>query len=106
MPSYEDALEDFEGLNTQVLGISVDSVPSHEAWQKSLGGITYPLLSDFHPQGSVTDAYGVRHEKGMSERALFIVDKEGTIQFIDVHPIDKLPENEEILTELAKLENR
>jgi alkyl hydroperoxide reductase subunit AhpC len=106
MPSYEDALEDFEGLNTQVLGISVDSIPSHEAWQKSLGGITYPLLSDFNPQGAVTDAYGVRHEKGMSERALFIVDKEGIIRFIDVHPISELPENDEIFNELAKLENK
>ncbi len=106
MPSYEDALEDFEGLNTQVLGISVDSIPSHEAWEKSVGGITYPLLSDFYPQGAVTDAYGVRHEKGMSERALLIIDKEGIIRFIDVHPIKELPENEEILTELAKLENR
>jgi peroxiredoxin len=106
MPSYEDALEQFEGLNTQVLGISVDSVPSHEAWQKSLGGITYPLLSDFNPQGKVTDEYGVRHEKGMSERALFIIDKEGTIRFIDVHPIDKLPECEEILSELKKIENK
>lgn len=106
MPSYEDDLDEFEGLNTQVLGISVDSVPSHEAWQKSVGGISYPLLSDFYPQGKVTDLYGVRHVNGMSERALFVIDKEGIIQFIDVHPIGELPENEEILEVLRKLENK
>lgn len=106
MPSYEDDLDEFEGLNTQVLGISVDSVPSHEAWQKSLGGITYPLCSDFYPHGEVAERYGVLREEGMSERALFVIDKQGIIQFIDVHPIDQLPENEEILDVLRKLENQ
>jgi alkyl hydroperoxide reductase subunit AhpC len=51
MPSYEDDLPRFEEFDTQVLGISVDSVDSHEAWQNSLGGISYPLLSDFYPHG-------------------------------------------------------
>lgn len=103
MPSYEDDLERFEGMNTQVLGISVDSIPSHEAWQKSIGGITYPLLADFYPHGSVAEKYGVLREQGMSERALFVIDKDGVIRFIDVHPIDKLPENEEIFGVLEKL---
>lgn len=106
MPSYEDDLDEFEGLNTQVLGISVDSIPSHEAWQKSLGGITYPLCSDFYPHGEVAERYGVLKEEGMSERALFVIDKEGIIRFIDVHPIDQLPDNEEIFEVLRKLENQ
>ena len=58
MPSYEADLGRFEGADTQVLGISVDSIPSHVAWAKSLGGITYPLLSDFEPKGAVAKAYG------------------------------------------------
>lgn len=103
MPSYEDDLDRFEGLNTQVLGISVDSIPSHEAWQKSVGGITYPLLADFYPHGGVAEQYGVLREQGMSERALFIIDKEGIVRFIDVHPIDQLPENEEIFEVLDNL---
>lgn len=106
MPSYEDDLDEFEGLNTQVLGISVDSIPSHEAWEKSIGGISYPLCSDFYPHGGISEKYGVLREQGMSERALFVIDKEGIIQFIDVHPIDQLPENAEILDVLSKLENQ
>ncbi|TCP59364.1 hypothetical protein EV586_101580 [Tumebacillus sp. BK434] len=49
MPSYEDDLSRFEEHNTHVPGIRLDSVPSHDAWEKSVGGITYPLLSDFYP---------------------------------------------------------
>lgn len=104
MPSYEDDLERFEGHDTQVLGISVDSVPSHEAWQKSIGGITYPLLSDFYPHGAVAEKYGVLREEGHSERALFVIDKEGIIRYIDVHPIDQQPDNEEIFDVLRKLD--
>lgn len=103
MPSYEDDLPRFEEYDTQVLGISVDSIPSHEAWQKSIGGITYPLLSDFYPHGAVAEKYGVLRDEGMSERALFIIDKEGIIRFIDVHPIDQQPDNEELFEVLRKL---
>lgn len=109
MPSYEDDLSKFEELDTQVLGISVDSIPSHEAWQKSIGGITYPLLSDFYPHGEVSEKYGVLRTNpnepayGASERALFIIDKEGIIRFIDVHPIGEQPDNEELFEVLRKL---
>lgn len=103
MPSYEDDLSRFEEYNTQVLGISVDSIPSHEAWQKSVGGITYPLLSDFYPHGAVAEKYGVLREQGMSERALFIIDKAGVVRFIDVHPIGEQPENEELFQVLKTL---
>jgi alkyl hydroperoxide reductase subunit AhpC len=103
MPSYEDDLSKFEEYDTQVLGISVDSIPSHEAWQKSIGGISYPLCSDFYPHGEVAQKYGVLREQGMTERALFVIDKEGVVRFIDVHPIDKQPDNEEIFEVLRKL---
>jgi alkyl hydroperoxide reductase subunit AhpC len=109
MPSYEDDIPRFEDFDTQVLGISVDSVASHDAWQKSIGGISYPLCSDFYPHGEVAEKYGVlRTNKaepayGASERALFIIDKEGIIQFIDVHPIGIQPDNEELFDVLRKL---
>lgn len=103
MPSYEDDLPRFEEFDTQVLGISVDSIPSHEAWQKSIGGISYPLCSDFYPHGEVAQKYGVLRSEGMTERALFIIDKEGVVRFIDVHPIDKQPDNEELFEVLRKL---
>lgn len=102
----------FEEHNTQVLGISVDSIPSHKAWAKSLGGIDYPLLSDFYPHGKAAEAFGVlrtdagQPAMGAAERSLFVIDKEGVIQFIDVHPIDKQPDNEEIFEILRKVNNK
>ena len=53
MPAYEADLERFAGYDAQVLGISIDSVPCHTAWARSLGGLSYDLLSDFHPKGEV-----------------------------------------------------
>lgn len=103
MPSYEDELSRFEEYNTQVLGISVDSLASHEAWQKSIGGITYPLCSDFYPHGAVAEKFGVLRSEGYNNRSLFVIDKEGVIRFIDVHPIDKQPDNEEIFDVLRGL---
>ena len=86
----------FAGLDTQVLGISVDSVPCLTAWAKDLGGITYPLLSDFWPHGAVAQQYGVLREDGKTERAIFVIDKQGIIQYVDVHDIDLQPSNVEL----------
>src|SRR5437867_12493778 len=96
MPSYEAELRRFEGANTQVLGISVDSVPCNAAWSKSLGGISYDLLSDFEPKGEVARKYGVYRTEGYTARALFIVDKQGKVIYTDIHKIDEQPYNEEI----------
>ena len=82
-------------MNVQVLGISVDHVPCLVAWAKSLGDINYPLLSDFWPHGEVAKKYGVFiEEEGKSERAIFIIDKEGIIRYIDIHDIDEQPDND------------
>lgn len=104
MPSYEADLSRFEGADTQVLGISVDSIPSHTAWAKSLGGISYPLLSDFEPKGAVAKAYGAYRDKdGITERALFVIDKEGKVAYADIHDISQQPDNEVIHDVLRKL---
>jgi peroxiredoxin len=104
MPSYEADLKRFEGADTQVLGISIDSIPSHVAWAKSLGGITYPLLSDFEPKGAVAKAYGAyRAGDGIAERALFVIDKAGKIAYRDIHDISKQPDNEVIHDVLRKM---
>jgi alkyl hydroperoxide reductase subunit AhpC len=104
MPSYEADTERFAGYDAQVLGISVDSIPSHVAWAKSLGGINYPLLADFHPKGEVAKSYGAwREADGIAERALFIVDKEGKIAYIDIHDISDQPDNEELFDVLRKM---
>jgi len=95
----------FAGLNTQVLGISVDHVHCLRAWADSLGGVNYPLLSDFWPHGGVAKAYGVlREPDGTSERAIFIVDAQGIIRYIDVHNIGHQPSNEVLFAELLKID--
>ena len=104
MPSYEADLARFAEADTQVLGISIDSIPSHVAWAKSLGGITYDLLADFNPKGEVAKAYGAyRDADGITERALFVVDKEGKVAHVDIHDISKQPDNEAIFDVLRKL---
>jgi glutaredoxin len=105
MPSYEEDLYKFEGYNTQVLGISVDHIPCLQAWAESLDGISYPLLSDFWPHGAVAQRYGVfREAEGKSERALFVIDKEGIVRYVDIHDIDEQPDNEEVFRVLRELE--
>jgi len=97
-------LDRFERVQTQVLGLSVDSVPCLTAWAESLEGITYPLLSDFYPHGKVAETYGVLRSDGTSERAIFVVDKRGVIRYVDVHDIDEQPDNEELFRVLDEVE--
>jgi glutaredoxin len=92
-------------LNAQVLGISVDHIPCLKAWAESLGGINFPLLSDFWPHGAVSERYGVlRSKDGTSERALFILDRDGIVRYIDIHDIDDRPNNEELRRALREIE--
>jgi glutaredoxin len=104
MPSYEVDLAKFEAYNTQVLGISIDHVPCLKAWAESLDGISYPLLSDFWPHGEVAQRYGVLRDDGVAERALFVVDKEGVVRYVDIHDFDEQPDNEEVFRVLRELE--
>lgn len=97
MGQLEHAHARFEAANTQVLGISVDHVPSHIAFADSLGGLTYPLLADFHPHGALTRAYGLwRAERGVGKRAIFVIDRQGIVQRADVYE-SGLPDVEELL---------
>ena len=106
MPGYEAEMADFERYDAQVVGISVDSIPSHIAFARSIGGIhTYPLLADFHPKGEVSKKYGVyKEEKGHCERAIVIVDKQGIVRYIDVHDISEAPDNAQLIEVLRDLE--
>jgi len=87
----------------------VDSSDCHKAWAKSLGGVSFPLLSDFYPHGEVCQRYGVLRTDpeqpayGAPERALFVIDRDGVVRYVDVHPIDQQPDNEEVLGVLRKL---
>ena len=73
---------EFERADTQVLGVSVDSIHCHKNWAKSMGGVTYPLLADFHPKGDMAQKYGLYiSDKGITDRATVIVDKSGTVRY-------------------------
>ena len=103
MTSYEDDYAWFAKHDTHVLGVSVDAVPSKSEWAKSLGGVSFDLLSDFHPQGAVATAYGVARDDGISERAVFVVDKEGAVAFVKVYDIPTLPDNAEVKAVIERL---
>ena len=108
MPELDAHREEFEALNAQVLDISVDSIPSHVAWrQKEVGPVQVPLCADFFPHAEVTRKFGILREgppvPGISERAAFIVDRNGKIAFAKVYGISQMPDVEELIQVLQRL---
>jgi len=99
---YEREHERFRTANAQVVGVSVDSRFANAAWAAQIG-ITFPLLSDFYPHGTVAERYGVLNPRGMPERAIFVVDKDGIVRYIDVHELKEAPDPAVLFEELAKL---
>jgi peroxiredoxin len=61
------------------------------------------VLSDFWPHGEVAGKYGVLRSNGVSERAIFVIDRQGIIRYIDVHDINERPKMEILMAELDKL---
>lgn len=102
-PGYNIARDIFDEADATLLGISVDNVPTLYAWTKQMGNLWFPVLSDFWPHGAVANSYGILRSTGESERALFVIDKQGMIRYIDVHDINSMPRLEDLARELAKL---
>jgi len=101
-------LAKFAGLHAQVVGVNTDTVFSHKAFQKSLGGLKFPLAADRWPYAKTAEAYGIfpasKHEfGGVNDRAVFIVDKQGRIAWSKVYELRQAPDVGEILDELKKL---
>ena len=103
-PGYNIAKSLFEKYDAILLGITVDNIPTLYAWTNEMGDLWFPVLSDFWPHGAVAEKYGVLRSDGVSERALFIIDKKGIIRYIDVHDINKRPKLEVLVKELDTLE--
>jgi peroxiredoxin len=104
LSGYESDLARFETAGAAVLGVSIDAQPAKAAWAKSLGPISYDLLSDFHPHGEVAQKYGVfRPREGFSERAIFLIDREGRIAWSKVYGIPEQPKNDEVFAALDRL---
>jgi len=103
MTLFQEFLDEFERLNAKLVGISVDNVWGVQAWAENKG-ITFPLLCDFHPKGTMAELYGVMRDDGVSERALFIVDPEGIIQYSYVSPIAENPGVDRLFEALERLQ--
>ena len=103
MVLYNELLPEFRRYGAELFGISVDGAWCHLAFSKDRK-LRFPLLSDFEPKGAVARAYGAyREQEGVSERALFVIDREGAICWSYVSPIDVNPGADGILAALEDL---
>jgi len=103
MKSLENKYDNFNELNTVAVGINVDSIPSKNAWAKSLDIKNTRLLSDFWPHGKIAKLYNIFREKqGFSERANILIDDNQTIIFVKIYDIPQLPDINEIIEFLKK----
>ena len=103
MQTYEQARDVLAGLDAEVFGISTDAGPSKHAWAAALGGISFELLSDFHPQGAVAAAFGVLRDDGLAERALVVVDKAGRIAWTKLYSMPEQPDLADLVRALEGL---
>ncbi|HVE78766.1 MAG TPA: peroxiredoxin [Gemmatimonadaceae bacterium] len=104
MALYNEILPEFQRLGAELLGISVDSVWCHKAFAEARR-LRFPLLADFEPKGEVSRRYGAyRAGDGVSERALFVIDREGIVRWSHVSPPGVNPGADGILTALEGLE--
>lgn len=106
MTTYEADRQRFEQLDAVVLGVSIDPQPSKTAWAKTLGTISFDLLSDSYPHGEVAQKYGVfRQKEGFSERAVFVIGKDGRVKWSKVYDIPQHPDNADLFGALSNLGN-
>ncbi|THB75268.1 MAG: peroxiredoxin [Desulfobulbaceae bacterium] len=82
--AFNQAVEQFEEANCQLIGVSIDSHFSHFAWKNTpindggIGNIQYPLVSDLNK--AISNAYNVLLDSGVALRGLFLIDKEGVVR--------------------------
>ncbi|GAB4462187.1 MAG: redoxin domain-containing protein [Armatimonadaceae bacterium] len=103
MALYNEILPEFRKHDAELIGISVDGAWCHQAFSSDRK-LHFNLLADFEPKGEVSRKYGVyRENEGLSERALFVIDRDGIIRWTHVSPIGVNPGAEGILEALESL---
>lgn len=103
MALYNEILPEFQKFGAELVGISVDGVWCHAAFAQDRR-LHFPLAADFEPKGKVAAAYGAyRPEDGVTERALFVIDKDGIIAWSYCSPIAINPGADGILQALEDL---
>lgn len=109
-PEYAKSKDVFDKYNAILLGISVDNLPTLHAWTQTMcvaeeGGLWFPVFSDFYPHGAVAEKYGVLRSDGITERALFVIDRKGIIRYIDIHDINEVPPFGDLVKVLEDLQS-
>ena len=104
-PGYNIAKEFFDANDAILFGISVDNIPTLFAWTNQMGDLWFPVLSDFFPHGGYAQKLGILRSNGVTERAIFVIDKQGVIRYIDVHDINKPPRLKSIVQAMEQLKN-
>lgn len=100
---FVNDMKQFETLDAEVLGVSVDSVWSHKAFADKMG-IKYSLLADFHPKGAMSEKYGTYlGDKGITGRAVIIINKSGNVAWIKNYDIPVVPDLKEVAAALSQV---
>jgi len=89
MKAFQADIKAFERLNTQVLGVSPDDVPTHQRFAESLS-LSFPLVSD--PGGTIQAQYG-------SGRIAFFIDTKGVVRLV----VEGMPDNQRVLADIERL---
>jgi peroxiredoxin len=107
MIAYQVERKKFLARQAEVLALSVDSIMNTTSWEREIGPLDFLMGSDFWPHGEISRRYGVLRDtdpcKGACERAIFVIDKSGTIRCAKRYPLDQLPDLEETLAALRDL---
>ncbi len=105
-PGYDIVKDAFDEGDAILLGITVDNIPTLHAWTRQMGGVWFEVLSDFWLHGAVAEKYGVLRSDGLTERALFFIDKEGILRGILEMDINQEPNFAACAAELEKLNKK
>ena len=93
--------------HAETVAVTVDSIMNTTAWEREIGPFDFPICADFWPHGEVCARYGVLRESGMeagaSERAVFVIDREGRIAFRKIYGLEEVPSLEEVFPMLGKV---
>jgi peroxiredoxin len=103
---FNEILPEFQRHDAQLLGVSVDGVWCHRAYTEARH-LSFPLLADFEPKGAVSRAYGAyRQQDGFSERALFLIDRDGVIRWSYLSPVEVNPGADGVLSAREQLSSQ
>lgn len=93
--------------NAETVAVTVDSIMNTTTWESEIGPFDFPICADFWPHGEVCARYGVLRESGpeagASERAVFVIDRDGWIAFRKIYGLEEVPAIEEIFPLLERL---